>query len=298
MRADVVVLQAVARVPAHELVLDGGQRGGVVGVDRRDLGAREDVVVDCAQRLDRLLHLRRQPGPGVAHAREAGASSLARNLVGMRDGDEGGHAPKGGVRVPHLVSRLIVGAGMRIAPLGSVVRDVADGPEPDHLAGGSQGDVLRLRLAQAAGERHVGFIGHRLLRKAEERVGVDRFANRLDDLVGQVRGQVGSRDAGAEGSVQRFDVDAAHAVSPGLIGFRRSGSRLRLAVSVRSGGSAGRTPRPAAIRNARHRASRRPVRTESYPRVRPCDRVPVVLSPIDGTPHCDHTPPLCFRPPR
>ena len=118
--------------------------------------------------------------------------------------------------MPHLVAGLVVGARVRVALLGAIGGDVADGAEPDHLTGLAQGDMLRLRLAQTAGEREMGLVVHRLLGKAEEGVGVDRFADRLQRLLGQLRRQVDSGHPGTEGSVQRLDVEAVHAVSPNL----------------------------------------------------------------------------------
>ena len=214
MRADVIALQAVPRVRPHQLVLDGRQGGGVGGVHRRDLAAGEDVVVDRVQRIDRRLHLRRQLGVGVAHAGEAGPAAFPRHLVGMGDGDEGGHLPEGGIGVPHLVAALVAGAGVRAVLLAAVVGDVADGAEPDHLSGLAEGDVLRLRLAQPAGEREMGLVGHRLAGKAEEGVRVDRLPDRLHVFIGQLRRQVQAGDPGAERGVQRFGVEVAHAVSP------------------------------------------------------------------------------------
>ena len=118
--------------------------------------------------------------------------------------------------MPQLVAGLVVGARVRAAPLAAVVGNVADGAEPDHLAGLAEGDMLRLRFAQTAGEREMGRVVHRLLREAEEGPGVDRFADRLHRLLGQIRREVDSGDPGPEGSVERFDVEAVHAMSPNL----------------------------------------------------------------------------------
>ena len=118
--------------------------------------------------------------------------------------------------MPQLVAGLVAGTRVRVVPLGAVVGDVADGAEVDHLAGLAQGDVLRLRLAQPEGEREMGIVVHRLLGKAEKGVGVDRFANCLHHLLGQFCRQIQTGDPGAEWRIERFDVEAVHAVSPGV----------------------------------------------------------------------------------
>ena len=77
--------------------------------------------------------------------------------------------------MPHLVAGLVAGAGVSVAVGAAVRRHVADGAEVHHLAGLAQRDVLGLRFAETAREVEVRLVGHRLLRKAEQRPRVDRL---------------------------------------------------------------------------------------------------------------------------
>ena len=147
----------------------------MVGIDRRHLASRKDVVVDHVQRLDGLAQVVGQPRIGRPLARERRGAAFAGHLVGMQDRDVGRHLPEGRVRVPQLVAPLVAGIGIGIGEFGTIVADVSDGAEIGDLAGLAERDMLDLRHAQPARERKVLLVGHVLAGKAQDRIGVDRL---------------------------------------------------------------------------------------------------------------------------
>ena len=74
-----------------------------------------------------------------------------------------------------------------------------------HLPGRTEGDVVRLRLAQGAGEGKLLGVLKMLAGEHQEGIGVDGVADLLDDRVAQRLFQVGAGQAGAEFLMQRGD---------------------------------------------------------------------------------------------
>ncbi len=113
--------------------------------------------------------------------------------------------------MPQLVAGLIASVCMGSVALAAVVLHVADGAEVDDLAGLAEGDVLCFRLTQPAGECEVSLVGHLLVRKAEHRIGVDRYANLCQRVFRDVAIQRHPGDPRPEVLMQGFDLDQRHA---------------------------------------------------------------------------------------
>ena len=238
MRAHVVVLAAIAGVGAHEPLGDRRQRRSVVEVDRGHLGAAEHVVVQHVEVVDLGSALRAQALVGGALAGVLGLAALAGHLVGAQDRHVRGHQPERRIGMPEVVALLVVRQRVRLVPLGVGVDHVADGAEELDPARLAEDDMVRLRLAEAAGERQLRFVGHLLVREVQQRMRVDGLVQRGHRLGVQRPRKVQARHPRPEIGMDRLERQHELLSSGG-----GPASRLRTpAVRAGGSGSSGRRP--------------------------------------------------------
>ena len=86
--------------------------------------------------------------------------------------------------MPQVITALIAGVRVVVAFLVLRIDDIANGREVIDFASRTKRDVIRLGLAQAPGQSELGFVGHGLLRKTQQRIFVHRVVNRSNVVVG------------------------------------------------------------------------------------------------------------------